>query len=96
MGELQQTLKYNADLYFSDTRSIVFSLDFLQVAFGPTNNLIRILDITLGKVRLTLEGHLDKIRLMIFLLNSKWLASGAHNKAVKLWDIIMRILKYTL
>ena len=83
-GTLQQTLRYDADLYPSDSRSIAFSPNFLQVAFGPADLSIRILDIASGKVQLVLKGHSEAIGSMTFSLDSRLLASGAYDKAVKL------------
>ena len=80
-GTLQQTLKYDAVLY--NTNFIAFLSDFLRVALSNAV-LIIILNITSGKILLVFEGYLGSIFSITFLLNNRWLASGAEDKTVKL------------
>lgn len=86
----------NAHALSPDARRMAFSLDpsgtatrISQERTGPGPELsreIRVVDTASGKTVFTLRGHADTVVAIVYSPDGKWLASGAMDGEVILWD----------
>jgi WD40 repeat protein len=68
-------------------KPLVFSPDGKTLAFGLSDNTIRLWDMETKKERSKFEGHRGDILGLAFSHDGKTLASGSKDKTVKLWDL---------
>ncbi len=57
---------------------------------------MRLLDVSNGQVRLTLEGHKGEVGSVAFAPDGKTLVSGSEDHTVKLWDPVTGDQRMTL
>lgn len=85
---------------FTDTvgciYSVAFSPDGQLLAFGDSNNEIRVYRVEDGKQLLTCRGHTVWVWSVAFSPDGRTLASGSSDSTVKLWDVSTGELLKTL
>ena len=67
--------------------SVAFSPDGQTLAFGSTDNTIKLWDVATGKSIATLTGHSNSVSSVAFSPDGKTLASGSWDDTIKLWDV---------
>jgi len=75
--------------------SLAFSPDGAVIATG-SERVIRLWDISEGKVIGSLEGHLDSVRSIAFSADGKYIVSGSLDGSIKVWDYEKIRLQYTI
>ena len=71
----------------SEVWSVGFSPDGKQLVSGSGDKMIKIWDVTTGKVLNTLKGHESSVRSVGFSPDGKQLASGSADNTIILWDL---------
>lgn len=51
------------------------------------DNIVRIWDVTKGKVRHELKGHTDHVRHVSWSPDGKFIATSSNDNTVRIWDI---------
>ncbi|KAF2666359.1 WD40 repeat-like protein [Microthyrium microscopicum] len=74
----------DGDLYI---RSVCFSPDGKYLATGAEDKVIRVWEITTGKITNTFTGHDQDIYSLDFARNGRLIASGSGDRTVRLWDV---------
>ena len=89
VGNLQQTDQ--VDAHSSWVRSISFSPDGKILASGSDDQLVKLWDVSDGKLSQEpiqiLQGHTYRIRSVSFSPDGKFLASSSFDKTIRLWNI---------
>jgi WD40 repeat protein len=67
--------------------SVAFSPDSKQLASAGTDGVIRLWDLSTGKVARTLSGHKGAVRAAIFSPDGRRLASAGHDGVVRIWNV---------
>ncbi|MFM6106662.1 MAG: trypsin-like peptidase domain-containing protein [Sphaerospermopsis kisseleviana] len=70
----------------SKVNSVAFSPDGQTLAFGSTDNTIKLWDVATGKSIATLTGHSFWVNSVAFSPDGKTLASGSYDNTIKLWQ----------
>jgi WD40 repeat protein len=65
--------------------AVAFSPDGRMIASGGDDAILRIADVSSGKVKHTLRGHLGRVASLAFAPDGKVLASGGRDSTVCLW-----------
>lgn len=71
----------------TDIKSIDFSIDGKNIAFGSKDKNIRIFDINYNECIKTLSGHVNSVNSVSYSADGKFLASAGLDRNVKIWDI---------
>jgi len=80
----------------AECTTIAFSFDFKLLASGSYDNLIKIWNVSNGKLERTIFGHNDAIVAIAFNIDNKLLASGSKDGTIKLWNVLDGSLVRTL
>lgn len=63
-----------------------FSPDGRLLASGGFRSMVRILEVSSGKIRHTLAGHTAFTTGMAYSADGRFLASGSHDQTIRIWD----------
>jgi glucose repression regulatory protein TUP1 len=77
---VDESINTNEDLYI---RSVCFSPDGVYLATGAEDKLIRVWDISRGRVKLKLQGHDQDIYSLEWTKDGKYIISGSGDKTTK-------------
>jgi WD40 repeat protein len=89
-GETLKTINVNVPVYVVK----VFSIEYNQIVCGTSNNL-QIYNYSTGGLIQTLNGHTSSVY-SIEMLSEQFMASGAWDQRVIIWDLFSFSIKYTL
>ncbi|KAG9070430.1 hypothetical protein KI688_007966 [Linnemannia hyalina] len=87
--DVYSTTSWTRVLQIRDTGlvlSVVFSPDSQQIAFGGTDETVRVWDVTSGEELLAMEGHTGSIYSVDYSPCGKLIASAGYDKTVRLWS----------
>lgn len=84
-------------LAFEQSRGVVaFSPNGRNIAWGGTDNLVRLADVTTGRVLREFHGHDAPVTSLAFNSDGKRLASGAEDRRILIWDAATDVALLTL
>ncbi|KAJ9481513.1 hypothetical protein VN97_g11965 [Penicillium thymicola] len=73
--------------HYGRVTSVAFSPDGKLVAFGSTDQRVKVWNTTTGAIHKTLEGHSRWVTSVAFSPDSKFVASGSRDTTVNVWNI---------
>src|SRR5437868_10787350 len=76
--------------------SIAYSPDGETIATCGADKVVKLCDVTTGKIKASLEGHTDAVTCVAFSHDGQTLASASYDRTVKLWNLATRQVRSTL
>lgn len=82
--------------YAQPIKTLAWSPDNTQIAFGTEDGVIRIWDLATGEEVIALEGHSDVINSVAWSADGVLLASASDDLTVRVWEVNKGELQYVL